>query len=297
MSDTTPTLDTGSPELLVDHPSETGEGPLWHEESGTLLWVDIPTGTLFRYDPESRENTTVYQHDGMLGGYTIQADGSLVLFCDKGRILRLIGDDAEIIVPGIDALRDSRFNDVIADPEGRIFAGTMARGDQPAQLYRLDPDGSLSLVIDDLTLANGMGFSPDLATFYLTDSDSRRIFRMPYDRDTGELGAKEVLVTVPEEGTVPDGMTVDTDGNIWSARWDGSGIYKYTANGDLLGKIRFPVRKVSSVTFGGPGYDIAYVTTAGGTNRSAGEGHTAGSLYRIDLKTTGKPPFRSRIGI
>lgn len=297
MTDITPTLDTGVPELLVDHPSETGEGPLWHEESGTLLWVDIPNGILFRYDPETRENTTVYMHDGMLGGYTIQADGSLVLFCDAGRILRLIGEEPEIIVPEIDALRDSRFNDVIADPEGRVFAGTMPRGDLPAQLYRLDPDGSLTLVIDDLTLANGMGFSPDLSTFYLTDSNSRRIFRMPYDQESGELGVKEVLVTVPEEGTVPDGMTVDTNGNIWSARWDGRGIYQYTPDGKLLGRVAFPVRKVSSVTFGGPGYDTAYVTTAGGSNRNAGEGLTAGSLYRIDLKAAGTPPFRSRIGL
>ena len=297
MTSITPTLDTGVPALVVDHPSETGEGPLWHEESGTLYWVDIPTGSLFRYDPDTGENTTVYKHHAMLGGYTIQTDGSLILFCDKGQVLRLIGDEPEVIIPEIDALSASRFNDVIADPEGRVFAGTMARGSEPAQLYRLDPDGSLNLVMDDLTLANGMGFSPDLSTFYLTDSDSRRIFRIPYDRKSGELGPKEVLVTVPEEGTVPDGMAVDLDGNIWSARWDGNGIYKYAPDGELLGKVEFPVRKVSSLTFGGANYDTAYVTTAGGANRNSEEGHTAGSLYLIDLKTTGKPPFRSRIGV
>lgn len=298
MTNPTPTLSVGAPELLVDHPSVTGEGPLWHEESQTLTWVDIPAGKLFRYDPATGKNDLIYQHNGELGGYTIQADGSLVLFCEHGVILRLIGSDTEPIMSEIPALRGSRFNDVIADPEGRVFAGTMPLGDDPARLYRLDPDGTLTCVIDDLTLANGMGFSPDLSTFYLTDSNSRRIFRAPYDRVTGELGQREVLVTLDEDDQgVPDGMTVDVDGNIWSARWDGTGLFKYTPNGELLGKVEFPVRKVSSVTFGGPEFNIAYATTAGGGERSAQEGLLAGSLFRVDLKTYGRAPFRSRIGM
>lgn len=297
MTDVTPTLDTGAPELLVDLPSDTGEGPLWHEENRCLYWLDIPAGKLFRYDPENGRNETVYQHTGAIGGYTFQRDGSLILFCERGAILRLIGDAMEPVIPEIEALRESRFNDVITDPEGRVFCGTMPLGNNPARLYRLDPDGSLTLIFDDLTLSNGMGFSPDLKTMYLTDSNSGQIFQMEYDRQTGEVRNREALVTVSDEGTVPDGLAIDLKGNIWSARYGGSGLFKYNPEGELLGKAQFPVRKVTSVTFGGPGYDVAYVTTAGGKQRSADEGLQAGGLFRIDLKTTGRPPFRSRIGM
>ena len=297
MTDVTPILDAGAPELLVDLPSDTGEGPLWHEENRCLYWVDIPDGKLFRYDPEEGRNQIVYQHAGAIGGFTFQQDGSLILFCEGGAILRLIGGETETVIPEVDALRESRFNDVIADPEGRIFCGSMPLGDKPAHLYRLDPNGSLTLVFDDLTLSNGMGFSPDSKTMYLTDSNSQQIFRMDYERDTGEVRNREALVTIPDEGTVPDGLAIDREGNIWSARYGGGGLFKYSPEGDLLGKVQFPVRKVTSVAFGGPDYDRAYVTTAGGKQRSAEEGMQAGGLFRVDLKTTGRPPFRSRIAM
>ncbi len=292
-----PVLSTGAPEVVVDLPSDTGEGPLWHEDAQKLYWVDIPAGKLFRYDPESDINELVYTHDAQIGGYTIQHDGSLVLFCSRGMILRLIGNQTEVIIPEIGKERSGRFNDVIADPEGRVFCGTMPTEDNLARLYRLDPDGTLFEVFSDIALSNGFGFSPDLSTFYHTDSNHRRVYRMRYDRGSGELSEREVLIETPDDGTVPDGMTVDAEGNIWSARWDGRALYKYSPDGELLGNVPFPVRKVSSVAFAGYAYDVAYVTTAGGGARSAEEGMLAGSLFRIDLKTTGRAPFRSRIGV
>jgi hypothetical protein len=116
---TIPVLSTGAPEVVVDHPSKTGEGPLWHEDAQRVYWVDIPAGKLFRYDPESGVNELVYTHDAQIGGYTVQHDGSLVLFCSQGKILRLIGNQTEVIIPEIEKERAGRFNDVIADPEGK----------------------------------------------------------------------------------------------------------------------------------------------------------------------------------
>lgn len=298
-SDTTsiPLLPTGAPEPVVDLPCQTGEGPLWHEGAQRLYWLDIPAGRLYRYDPERGENELAYQHNGQVGGYTVQQDGSLVLFAERGQILRLIGDQAEVIVPEIAAEREGRFNDVIADPEGRVYCGTMPTADGTARLYRLDPDGSRTLLFDDIGLSNGMGFSPDLTTFYHTDSNKRLIYRLRYDRATGEVTDREELVRTPDDGTVPDGMTVDSEGNIWSARWNGRALFKYSAAGEALGQVPFPVRKVSSVTFAGPDFRAAYVTTAGGPLRSADEGMLAGSLFRVDLKTSGRAPFPSRIGM
>lgn len=297
MDSSLPQLNTGTPEIILDHPSLNGEGPLWHEEARTLTWLDIPAGQIFRYTPETGTNELVYQHSGEIGGYTIQKDGSLIAFCEKGTILRLIGDMPEVIVERIDAIGDGRFNDVIADPEGRIFAGTMALGNKPAQLYRLDLDGTLTLIYNDLTQGNGMGFSSDLSTYYLTDSNSRCIFAIEYDRTTGELGERRTLITTPDDGSVPDGMAVDSTGNIWSARHGGSGIYKYDANGEVLGKVELPVRNVTSLTFGDSDFSTAFVTTGNGDQRDDHHGLLAGSLFRVDLKVRGKPPFRSRIGM
>ena len=296
-SDAVPIIDAAAPELVVDEPSETGEGPLWNEDERALYWVDIPSGRLFRYSPATSTNELAYQHDSMIGGYTFQADGTILLFGVRGQIVRWNAGVVETVVSDIDGERDGRFNDVIADPEGRVFCGTMPTDAHLARLYRLDRDGSLTKVLDDVGLSNGLGFSPDNRVMYHTDSDNRRISRFVYDAASGELTNRATLIETPDDGSVPDGMAVDAEGTIWSARWDGHALYRYDPEGVLLGKVPFPVRKVSSVTFGGDDYTTAFVTTAGGGERGDREGTTAGSLYRINLGVRGRPPFRSRIGL
>ena len=288
-----------TPEVVFDAPCEIGEGPLWHEDEQTLYWVDISAGRVYRYDPASGENAVAYQHDAMVGGFTIQANGSLLLFCSRGAILHLRKGKATPVIDEIPAERDGRFNDVIADPEGRVFCGTMPNRKGVARLYRLDPDSTLTEVYPDIGLSNGMGFSPDLQTFYHTDTGHRCIYRMDYDRATGELANRSVLLRTPADEGGPDGMAVAADGTIWSARWGGRALFHYDAAGELLGAVPFPVLKVSSVTFGGPDVTTAYVTTACGEGggRNDDEGHLAGSLFRVDLGAQGTAPFRSRIGI
>lgn len=290
--------EAGEPELVVDAPSEIGEGPLWHPDENVLYWVDIANGLLNRFDPATGRNEIAYRHGGMIGGFTIQADGALLLFCSEGKILRWRDGDTTTVVEEIPAERGFRFNDVIADPEGRVYCGTMPSARNLARLYRLDVDGTLSLLYDDIGLSNGMGFSPDLKTFYHTDSNHYVIYRLDYDRGTGLVGNREVLVRTPRgKGIVPDGMAIDTAGTIWSARWGGHGIFHYGADGAELGFVHFPVAQVSSVTFGGANYDIAYATTAGGHIRDDALGAQAGSLYRIDLGAMGTPPYRSRVKV
>lgn len=285
------------PQFLVDHPSGTGEGPLWDERTGTVTWNDIPAGHLFRYDPADGSNTLLYEHDAMIGGHTLQEDGSIILFCSDGRIAHLDPKgETSVIVEQIDAVNGSRFNDVIADPAGRVLCGTMPLEHGPAHLYRLDTDGSLHLVWDDLGLSNGMGFGPDEKTFYLSDSDHGVIYRADYDKTTGELANREVLIRLEDDGAVPDGMTVDAHGDLWLAVWDGACLLHFAADGSPIDKVEFPVQKVSSLNFGGPDYDFAYVTTAGGNERSEAEGVLAGSLFGIALENvTGKPDYHSRI--
>lgn len=296
-NDNTPIIETPSPELVADIPSVTGEGPLWNPAEQAVYWVDIPPGRLYRYDPAGDlDHELVYQHEDAIGGFTFQADGSILLFCARGQILKWNGGEVTTIVEEIPDEVDGRFNDVIAGPGGQVFCGTMPTGpDRISRLYRLELDGSLTLLFDDLGLSNGFGFSLDECAMYHTDTGRRLIHRMDLDPATGEISNREVLVETPEGHGGPDGMAVDAAGNIWSARWDGHALYHYSATGELLGKVPFPVRKVSSIGFGGPDLETAYVTTAGGQDRGPVEGELAGSLFRVDLGVRGRPGFHSKV--
>lgn len=281
-------------ERIADYRCHTGEGPLWHPDEERLYWVDIPNGRLFRYEPTEDDHEECHATD-VLGGFTIQDDGSLLLFEDGGRIERWDGTGTTTVVDGIDGEGDSRFNDVVADPRGRVFCGTMPTDDRPGRLYRLDTDGSVSRVLDEVGLPNGMGFTPDRRRFYVTDSGAERIDRFAYDEATGAIADPEPFLDLSDEAGVPDGMTVDAEGYVWSARWDGSCLVRYDPTGDEVARIEFPARKVSSVTFGGPDYADAYVTTALTDGSREEEGDGAGALFRFAPDVLGVPEFRSRV--
>lgn len=293
------------PKRVVDIKCETGEGPLWHPEDERLYWCDIPKGRVYRYDPRCNDYECVY-HDSheRIGGFTIQRDGSLLLFQEAGAVRRLCREDwttETILAPDPDRFHE-RYNDVIADPEGRVFAGVMPDTEQglPGQLYRLDTDGTITLVRESCVLPNGMGFTPDLSQLYFTDtcevdpSEPGYIYRYNYDRASGGLTDPEVFVDASDIDGYPDGLTVDSEGHVWSAFWDGSAIHCFAPDGTHERALSFDPRKVSSLIFAGDDYDTAYVTTACVETRER-EGPGAGSLYHVDLGVTGRSEFCSAI--
>ncbi|MFC7020801.1 MULTISPECIES: SMP-30/gluconolactonase/LRE family protein [Haloarcula] len=293
------------PSIVVDVACETGEGPLWHPDEGRLYWADIPRGRIYRHDPDSGDHELVYEDETeRIGGFTFQEDGSLLLFQEAGAVRRLDRADGgvrTVVDPDPDRFHE-RFNDVIADPEGRVFAGVMpdTERDRPGQLYRLDTDGTFELVREACTLPNGMGFTPDRSQFYFTDTglvdpdNPGYIYRYDYDVATGAISDPEVVVECDEFDGYPDGMTVDETGAVWSAFWDGNALHRFSAEGSHEEAVEFDPRKVSSLTFGGPDYETAYVTTACVKTRET-EGEGAGSLYTVDLGVGGVPEFRSAI--
>ncbi|MFA9518372.1 SMP-30/gluconolactonase/LRE family protein [Halopenitus sp. H-Gu1] len=292
------------PTIAVDITCETGEGPLWHPDEQRLYWSDIPNGRIYRYEPATAVHELVYEDpDERIGGFTIQTDGSLLLFQEAGAVRRLDQHDGtvETVVEPAPERFHERFNDVIADPEGRVFAGVMPDldRDRPGQLYRLDTDGSFDH-LGDCVLPNGMGFTPDLSGFYFTDTGTvdpdspGYIYRYDYERATGSISNRTVCLDASDIEGYPDGMTVDSEGHVWSAFWDGNALIRFAPDGTREQTVRFSPQKVSSVTFGGDDYDTAYVTTACVETRET-EGEGAGSLYTVDLGVTGRPEFRSAI--
>jgi D-xylonolactonase len=281
------------PELIADYQCITGEGPLWHPGEQRVYWCDIPAGRLFRYDPATGHHEQFYSGE-VVGGFTIQEDGALLLFMARGAVKIWRAGQLTTVIDEIPDERETRFNDVFADPEGRVFCGVMPTKERLGRLYRLDTDGSLHLLLEGIGVSNGMGLTPDRKRLYYTDSRAKQIYLFDYDRATGAITNRRVFVDVTHEEGVPDGMSVDAEGYVWSARWDGWCLVRYSPTGQEVQRITFPAKKVSSVIFGGPDYKELYVTTAGGNNK-AENGSGAGALYRLRLGVQGVAEFPSRV--
>jgi D-xylono/L-arabinono-1,4-lactonase len=283
-------------ELIANFDCVTGEGPLWHPDEQCVYWTDIPQGKLFRYEPKSGKSEQVYSGD-QVGGFTIQEDGALLLFMNRGGVALWQDDKLTALIDQLPGEENSRFNDVVADPAGRVFCGTMPSKGRLGSLYRLDLDGSIHKVLDScINVSNGLGFTPDRKRMYYTESMTKKIYLFDYDEKSGALSNQRVFVDSATEPGVPDGMTVDAGGYVWSARWDGFCLQHYSPTGRELQRIMFPTKKVSCPTFGGPDYMDMYVTTAGGHDK-ADNGPAAGALYRLRIGVKGVPEFRSRVKI
>jgi D-xylono/L-arabinono-1,4-lactonase len=287
-----------SVELVAPLVCQIGENPLWHSDSKQLFFLDIPAGEVHAFDP-STSALTLHSRTRISGGFTIQQDGSLLLFQD-GRVslLKLDGTLREVgsgLCP-----RNDRFNDVIADPEGRVFAGAMGRN---GRLLRFDLDGSVTEMFDGCGIPNGMGFTPDLQGMYFTDSVPRKIYYFDYDRRSGSLTNRRIFAEIPREEGAPDGMSVDEEGYVWTAIWFGGRLKRYAPDGSLEREVMLPVTQTSSLTFGGADLTDIYVTTAAtdeadslappGYDKTAARG---GGLYRVRVQgIRGRLPFRSRL--
>jgi D-xylonolactonase len=288
-----------TPEMVADYACACGEGPLWHPDEQRVYWADIPAGRLFRFDPAAGRHEIVYQ-DRPVGGFTLQADGSLLLFRDKGNVA--VWRDGRVTRTVIEAVPDlaaTRFNDVCADPEGRVFCGTMGAPGLTGRLYRLDPGAGLTLLGDGYGTPNGMGFSPDGRTLYYNDSGTKqpKTYAFAYDRATGGLSDRRVFRDCMSNGDPgrPDGLAVDVAGHVWTARWDGSALLRFAPDGRLVETVAIPAAKASSLCFAGDGLRDIYVTTAGGAQRTDKDPR-AGAFFRLrGSAVAGLPRFRSRI--
>jgi sugar lactone lactonase YvrE len=285
-------------DLVAPTSCEIGENPLWHPVLETLFFTDIASGTIYAYKPDTGK-CVVFGQTRITGGFTLHEDGSLLLFQDGPiSILGMDGNVRQLISNGCPG--NERFNDAIADPEGRVFAGAMGGN---GRLLRFDLDGSVTEIMDGLNIPNGMGFTPDLRGMYFTDSTLRRIYYFDYDRMTGKLTNRRIFAEVDLKKGLPDGMTVDADGFVWTAVWFGGCLQRYAPDGGLDREVSLPVQQTSALTFGGPELRDIYVTSASshGADPISPPGHDfgparGGGLYRVQIPgMAGKSAFRSRL--
>ena len=285
------------PELIVDYANAVGEGPLWHPQDKKLYWTDIPPGKIYRHDPALGKSELYFTAPTGIGGFTIQADGSLLCFTYNAGIGVIEDGEWRWVNKGLENEQGRKFNDVIADPAGRVFAGTIVNEQGRGALYRMDLDGTLTQVETDIGISNGMGFSLDHRLMYYTDTETQRIDVFDYDVDSGELSNRRTFVDTGDGW--PDGMTVDSDGHIWSAGFGKSGVTRYAPDGSVVGRVDVPMLKTTSIIFAGDALTDAYVTSAGGDDK-AESGEYAGALFRLDMSelgVKGVPEFPSRIAV
>jgi sugar lactone lactonase YvrE len=257
-----------------------GEGPTWDVGNGTLVWIDILGSTVHRFRPStgSDESTPVPQH---VGAAKPRTNGGLVLNLRDGVGLLEPGGDLRWLVYW--ARDGMRGNDAAVDPAGRLWAGTMRYDQAPGGgfLARVEPTGRATVILPEVSISNGIGWSPDITRMYYVDTPTGRIDVFDYDMDSGEVTNRRPLAEVTDTDGKPDGLCVDAAGCVWVAVNGGGQVRRYTPEGILDRTVDVPAEQVSACCFGGDDLSDLYVTTGreGFTAEQAEAQPLAGCLF------------------
>lgn len=262
-----------------------GEGPFWSAERGVLHWVDIPAGRIHTTDPAGGTTETITVPT-WVGAAVPRADG-------------FVAATMEGFATVVDGVLDTRLtlleagqrsNDAKCDRSGRLWAGTNAMdfAAGAGALRVLEPDWTARVVLEGLALPNGMGWSPDDSTYYLIDTFNHVVWAFDFDLAAGSLRNQRALHRF-KPPTQPDGMSVDTDGNLWIAIWGGAQLVQLSPGGDVLRTIALPVQQPSSCAFGGPDLTTLYVTSAREGQELPGDALDGSVLAVTGLGATGLP--------
>ena len=252
-------------EHLIATQDEVGETPIWVPDEQAMYWIDLEGSAVHRYHPASGQRQD-WSLDVAVTALARRASGGWVLATKTG--LAFWDQDAnasEIITDPTAETPDVRLNDSAVDRQGRLLVGSanVVQFDAPdGVLYRLDTDGTLHTIDEGYAVANGIGFSPDGATVYVTDMFRSRILVLDYDTEAGTVSNRRTFVDVPAETGLPDGLIVDAAGFLWSAHWGGSRVTRYDPEGAIERQVDLPVSNVTCMGFGGPDLDELYITTA-----------------------------------
>jgi sugar lactone lactonase YvrE len=275
-------------EVVIEAGAILGEGPVWTGDS--LWWVDIEGQRIHHTDPGTGRDQII-QLDAPVGAVIPRADGGWVAAMSDGVVI-VASDGATEQRIGIESDdAESRMNDAKCDPAGRLFTGTMTHGGRRSALYRVDADWSITTIFTGVGISNGLGWSPDATRMYYIDTPTMRVDVTDYDVATGTVEYRRPLIEVGRGSGFPDGMTVDVDGCLWVAFWDGWCVRRYDPEGRLMQTVELPVSRVTSCTFGGDDFDQLFITSAsaGLSEAERTAQPLAGAVFRADVSTRGWP--------
>lgn len=281
---------------VSDCKNKLGEVPVWDPESGALFWVDIERAALNRLVPATGE-TTRWTFPERVAAYALRRQGGFVLalasaivFFDPttGTLERKAEPEAQL--PG------NRLNDGKCDRQGRFWVGAMdeSQTEGTAGLYRFDPDGRCHRMEMGIGVSNSLAWSPDDRTFYFADSMRKLIYAYDFDADSGAISHRRIFSDWSRSQGTPDGSTIDAEGYLWNAVWDGWCLVRYAPDGRIDRKVALPVQKPTSCAFGGPGLDVLYVTSAvwDANPVELASQPLAGGVFALDVGVKGLPEPR-----
>lgn len=281
---------------VLDARARLGEGPVWCSLERALYWVDIHAPAVHRLEPATGATAT-WAVPEEVGSLALRRPGGLLVALRSG--LAFLDPATGAVTPAAAPepdRPDNRLNDGKCDRRGRFWVGSMRAGPrQPTgALYRVDPDLRCHRVLDGITVPNSLAFSPDDRTLYFADTPTRTIFAFDLDVATGTVANRRVFATVAEGLGFPDGSTVDAEGFLWNAHWDGWRLTRYAPDGRVDRVVELPVQRPTSCAFGGPGLDVLYVTSSRQrlTEDDLRRGPLAGGLFALDPGVRGLPEPR-----
>ncbi len=256
-------------ELVADARATLGEGPVWDSRSEELLWVDILGGLVHRFDPGTGADRT-FDAGSYVGAVVPRTAGGYALAVAAG--FALASDDGAVTdLAPVGHGEDVRMNDGACDRAGRFWAGSM-RIDEAAGggcLYRLDADGTVTTIFRDVSISNGIAWSPDDTLLYYVDTPSAAVDVFEYDAGTGAVTDRRRLFAVAPPG-LPDGMVADAEGCLWVALWGGAAVRRYAPDGTVVEVVEVPAANTTKAAFGGPDLTDLYITTAAGDEPHGG---------------------------
>jgi L-arabinonolactonase len=281
---------------VVDAGNKLGEVPVWDVAEQALYWVDIEKRLLQRFRLADGD-VRIWTMPERIGSFALRRDGGLVVAFESGfafydletgAVERLAAPEAHIPT--------NRFNDGKCDREGRFWAGTMddRLTAHSGGLYRLDPDLSCHRMDGGIGISNSLAWSPDDRTMYFADTLDRTIYRYDFDRSRGAVSNRRVFATTHARPGSPDGSTIDAEGFLWNAEWDGWAVVRYAPDGSVDRVVELPVEKPTSCMFGGPDLATLYVTSAVWdlTPAQRERQPQAGGLFAVDVGVRGLPEPR-----
>jgi sugar lactone lactonase YvrE len=272
-----------SAEQITDAVAEHGEGPVWWPDWGGLRWVDMLAGDVLTLDVSAEVRRTrigtvaAALRPRRAGGMVVATEHDFVIVDDTEQVVATPVSD-----PGI------RFNDGGCDPDGNFYCGTM-RYDEGAgggTLYRLNADHTVDVVLRDVTVSNGLAWTPDGRRAYYVDTATSRIDVFDHDPVHG-LRNRRPFAEIPADRGFPDGLTLDAEGGVWVALWEGGVVHRYSTTGELEEVVELPTPKVTACTFGGADLDELFITTS---RHGETDPHpAAGALFRVRPGVRGLP--------
>ncbi|WGW12828.1 SMP-30/gluconolactonase/LRE family protein [Saxibacter everestensis] len=277
--------------------AEHAEGPMWDARRQEVLWVDIPNGHVHRSSVNPDGTLTLLgTHDigQQVGAVVPNTEGGWLLATEFGfGTLSETGELHVLAEPELGRRPETRMNDGKCDPLGRMWAGSMSYSETPGagKLYLLDSMSTEPRVsIGSVTISNGMAWTPDGRTMYYIDTPTHRIDRVQLSAD-GVIESREPAIRIDPDLGSPDGMTIDDEGCLWVALWNGAAVHRYSPDGELLARVEVQASQVSSVAFGGPSMSTLFITTSQENFSDAQRAAEpeAGYVHAVETGVSGRP--------